>query len=179
MSGLADTKQRQVIGVADLRVATQSEVELITHALGSCLGITVHDPVAGVGGMLHVMLPQSSIDPEKAAKNPEMFVDTGIPRLFKECYRFGAKKERMVLKVAGGAAINTTEEAEDFFQIGKRNFVMLRKLLWKNGVLIEAQDVGGSQSRTMSMDVGTGIVTISSKGIRTTLEASGNSNGEG
>ncbi len=178
MSSAADMKQRLVIGVADLRIGTQPEVELITHALGSCLGITVHDPVAGVGGMLHVMLPQSSIDPEKAANNPEMFVDTGIPRLFKECYRFGAKKERMVLKVAGGAAINTTDESEDFFQIGKRNFVMLRKLLWKNGVLIEAQDVGGSMSRTMSMDVGSGVVTISSKGVRTTLEASCTNNGD-
>ncbi len=179
MSCVTDKKQRIVVGVADLRISTQAEVELITHALGSCLGIVVHDPVAGVGGMLHVMLPQSSIDPEKAANNPAMFVDTGIPSLFKECYRFGAKKERMILKVAGGAAINSCEESEDFFQIGKRNFVMLRKLLWKNGVLIEAQDVGGTKSRTMSMDVGSGIVTISSKGVRSTLDKSGASNGDG
>ncbi len=167
---LASTKkQRQVVGVADMRIATQAGVELITHALGSCLGITIYDPVAQVGGMLHVMLPQSSIDPEKAAKNPEMFVDTGIPRLFKECYRFGAKKERIILKVAGGASINSTEESEDYFQIGKRNFVMLRKLLWKNGVMIEAQDVGGTQSRTLSLEIGTGEVVISSQGKRTTL----------
>lgn len=160
---------RQVVGVADMRIATQPRVELITHALGSCLGIVVHDPVAGVGGMLHVMLPESSIAPEQAAENPEMFVDTGVPLLFKECYRFGAKKERMVLKVAGGAAIDAKAGEEDPFRVGKRNYVMLRKLLWKSGLLIEGQDVGGTVSRTLSLAVGEGVVTVSSQGRRVTL----------
>lgn len=151
------------VGVADMKISRCADDVLVTYALGSCLGITIHDPVAGVGGMLHVMLPQSSLDPEKAAANPYMFVDTGVPRLFKECYKVGAVKERLLVKVAGGASARETE-AEDQFQIGKRNFLMLRKLFWKNGVLIEGQDVGGHLPRTMSLTVATGAVLLRTNG---------------
>jgi chemotaxis protein CheD len=109
--------------------------------------------------MLHTMLPQSSIDPVKAADNPFMFVDTGVPELFRECYRLGGQKERLVVKVAGGACANGAEE-DDYFQIGKRNFVMFRKLLWKNGVLLSAHDIGGNHSRTLSLDIDSGDVLL-------------------
>ncbi len=137
--------------------------ELITYALGSCLGISVHDPVSCVGGLLHVMLPSSAIDPTKGAENPCMFVDTGLPKLFNDCYKAGAVKQRLVVKVAGGACVNGDSDS-DYFQIGKRNFVVLRQLLWKNGVLIKSHDVGGSCSRTMSLDVATGQVYVKSNG---------------
>lgn len=150
---------RIVVGVADMKLSKSEGDQLVTHALGSCLGITVHDPVAKVGGLLHVMLPLSSIDPAKAADNPSMFVDTGLPRLFLESYKLGAQKKRMILKVAGGARTHGSED-EDYFQIGKRNVVMMRKLLWKNGVLIKAEDVGGLVSRTMTLDVATGEVKL-------------------
>ncbi len=163
------TKRQVIIGVADMAVSDDANDLLVTHALGSCLGIMVHDPVAGVAGLLHVMLPLSKIDPIKAADNPAMFIDTGVPRLFKECYRLGAVKQRLMLKVAGGASLNTSPDGEDFFQIGKRNMIMLRKLLWKNGVIIENQDVGGSISRTVRFDVRTGEVQIASKGKSTPL----------
>jgi chemotaxis protein CheD len=161
------TANRVVVGIADLRVGRAGDV-LVTHALGSCLGVVVHDPVAGVGGMLHVMLPDSGINPEKAAEKPAMFMDTGVPRLFQECYRAGAAKDRMVLKVAGGAA-RAVGDAPDSFQIGKRNMVMLRKLLWKNGVLIRGQDVGGSVSRDLLYDVSSGRVEVRSAGQRREL----------
>ncbi len=150
---------RIVVGIADMKLSASRSDQLITHALGSCLGITVYDPVAGVGGMLHVMLPQSSIDAEKAAENPHMFVDTGVPRLFLESYKLGAQKARLVVKVAGGASTQGHPD-DDYFQIGKRNILMLRKLLWKNGVLIKAEDVGGTSSRTMTLDLNTGAVTL-------------------
>ena len=132
---------------------------IITYALGSCLGITAYDPVARVGGLVHVMLPLSSTNEAKAKKNPLMFVDTGVPELFKACYKAGAQKERIILKVAGGASRHE-KEADDQFQIGKRNFIALRKLLWKNNVLIRAADVGEHHSRTMLLDVETGHVTL-------------------
>ena len=133
---------------------------LITYALGSCLGITVYDPVAIVAGLLHVQLPTGTIDEEKMRLRPAMFVDSGVPLLFKACYRLGARKERMIVKVAGGAHAGTTD-AEDHFQIGKRNLVALRRLLWKNGVLIQAQETGGfGTSRTMLLDVASGNVTL-------------------
>lgn len=159
---------RHTVGVADMRVSADREDIIITHALGSCLGITIHDPVARVGGLLHVMLPQSSIDPDKATANACMFVDTGVPRLFLDSYKLGARKERLVVKVAGGAT-SRASDAEDYFQIGKRNIVMLRKILWKNGVLLDAEDVGGSASRTMTLDIGTGVVCLKVNGATSTL----------
>lgn len=154
----------KVVGVADMKVSSSTEERLITYALGSCLGIVVYDPVASVAGMLHVMLPTGTIDPAKAQEKPAMFVDSGIPLLFKECYKLGAKKERMQVKVAGGAHAGASEE-DDRFQIGKRNMIALRKLLWKNGVMIHANDTGGVQtSRTMWVDVATGDVTLKING---------------
>lgn len=159
---------KQIIGIADMKISTRPDDVLITYALGSCLGITVYDPVAKVGGMIHIMLPDSSVNPQKAAENPMMFVDTGVPQLFKECYKRGAKKERMVLMVAGGASLQNNEE-RDQFQIGKRNFLMLRKLLWKNNVLIKSCDVGENFSRTMAMDMATGEVTLKINNVETVL----------
>ena len=134
---------------------------LITYALGSCLGVTIYDPIVQVGGLLHVMLPESSIDLEKATVNPYMFVDTGVPRLFREAYKAGAQKDRLVVKVAGCASMHAEET--DRFQIGKRNELMLRKLLWKNGVMMEATDLGGQVARTMSLEIGSGVVVLRTK----------------
>jgi chemotaxis protein CheD len=159
---------QHIIGVADMKISTHPEDELITFALGSCLGVSVYDPVAHVGGLLHVMLPLSTIDPAKATENPCMFVDTGVPRLFLDCYKAGAKKRRLVVKVAGGASAYGGQE-DDHFQVGKRNFLMFRKLLLKNGVLLQAHDVGGNHSRTMTLDIGTGHVSLKTQGVTTTL----------
>lgn len=149
----------QIIGIADMKTSRSPDDVLITYALGSCLGIAIYDPVEKVGGMLHVMLPASAVSPAKALSNPLMFVDTGVPELFKACYKLGAKKERMVVKVAGGASLQDSGNG-DQFQIGKRNFISLRKLLWKNNVLIKSCDVGENYSRTMALDISTGEVTL-------------------
>ena len=158
-----------VVAMADVKLSNTAGERLLTYALGSCLGVVIHDPVARVAGLLHVMLPDSSIDRAKAERNPAMFVDTGVPLLFRESYRLGARKERIVVKVVGGAHAGATEEA-DQFQIGKRNLLMLRKLLWKNNVLLHAHDTGGLQtSRTVVVDVATGALTIRSQGAETQL----------
>jgi chemotaxis protein CheD len=151
------------VGVADMKISAEKGDLIITHALGSCLGVAVHDPMACVGGLLHVMLPLSTIDPVKADRNPSMFVDTGFPRLLIECFKAGAQKQRLEISVAGGANSRNREE-DDFFQIGKRNLIILRKLLWKNRLLMKSYDVGGSNSRTMSLEIGTGTVMIKSAG---------------
>lgn len=151
------------MGIADLAVTADPDETLITHALGSCLGITVYDPLARVGGLLHVMLPDSTIDPRKAGDRPMMFVDTGVPRLFRDAYALGAHKARLIVKVAGGATTKG-DPKDDYFRIGERNFVALRKLLWKNNVLIESYDVGGTHSRTLSISLQTGEVIVHSNG---------------
>ncbi|MEM9073553.1 MAG: chemotaxis protein CheD [Myxococcota bacterium] len=157
---------RRVVGIGEAAVSADTTDELITFALGSCLGISVFDPVAKVAGLLHVMLPSSAVNPEKAKKRPHMFVDTGVPLFFRQAYQLGATKERMVVKVAGGASVQGVVES---FRIGAQNFSLLRKLFWKNQVLIQRQDVGGSLPRTMSVHVASGTVTIQSRGATKTL----------
>ena len=156
----------QVVDIADFKVSASPGDVLVTYSLGSCIGVTIWDPKVQVGGMLHYMLPDSSLSPEKAETNPAMFADTGVPALFRAAYELGASKKNIVVKVAGGSQLL---DDNGTFNIGKRNYVMLRKIFWKNGVLIEAEDVGGSVSRTLRLAVGSGSVTLKSQGKETTL----------
>lgn len=152
------SRNRRVVGIADMAISSDPRDLIVTYALGSCLGVCVFDPVARVAGMLHLMLPQGSLSPEKAAQNPLMFADTGIPKLFLGSYALGAKKERMIVVVAGGASFNMNEDAD--LAIGQRNVAMLRKVLWKNGVILKKHELGGTEPRNMSLDVRSGEVTL-------------------
>ena len=154
----------RIVGVAEMAVSRDSRDVLVTHALGSCLGIAVHDPEARVGGLLHVMLPSSRSCPEKAAANPFMFVDTATPLFFRRVYEEGGEKGRLKVRVAGGAS--SRGEGEDLFAIGRRNIVMLRKLFWKNGIIVASQDVGGAAPRTLSLEIETGRTWLKSGGKR-------------
>lgn len=144
------------VGVADLIVVCQTAGRITTHALGSCIGVSIHDPVAGVAGMLHYMLP-SPTDPDRAEKNQAMFATTGIPALFRQAYDLGAVKERLVVCVAGGATLLHDGAG---FQIGRRNHTMLRKLFFKNNIVVAAEEVGGSDARTMRLELDTGRALI-------------------
>jgi len=150
-----------VVDIADLRVSRDPGVDLVTHSLGSCIAVAIWDPEARVGGMLHYMLPESSLSPDKAKVNPAMFADTGIPMLFRSTYGLGAEKKRLVVKVAGGSSLL---DDNGTFNIGKRNYAMLRKMFWNNGVLIDAEHVGGQLSRTLRLNVETGRTTIRIRG---------------
>jgi chemotaxis protein CheD len=143
-----------------MKVASQSGDVIVTHGLGSCLGITLYDPLAGIGGLLHVMMPAACANPEKAKANPCMFVDTALPAFFDALQTAGANVARCRLKVAGGAAVN----GNDHFEIGKRNYVTLKKVLWKCGTLIDSQDVGGAVARTLYLQIGTGRVWLNKAG---------------
>jgi len=156
---------KYVVAVGDMKIGQEVDT-IVTHALGSCLGLMVHDPIAKVGGLLHAMLPLSKINPDKAKTNPYMFVDTGVPTLFKALYEIGGQKSRMVIKAAGcGNPLGKNE----MFKIGERNYTVLKKLLWKNNILLEAEDVGGTISRTVYLDLGTGQTVISSGGKKAEL----------
>ncbi len=156
----------RVVDIADIKVTKDPRSTLITYSLGSCIGVAIWDPVNHVGGMLHYMLPESSISPDKAKANPAMFADTGIPTLFRSVYKIGAQKNNLVVKVAGGSHLL---DDNGMFNIGKRNYVTLRKLFWKNKIMIDAEQVGGSISRTIRLNVGTGRFTIHSRGQETEL----------
>lgn len=150
---MIEPKRQVVVGIADCRVTGDSAASIVTYALGSCIAVTIHDPVARVGGMLHLMLPESSLDPAKAQRNPYMFADTGIPLLFNKAYGEGADKKRLVVRVAGGAQVM---DEGGVFNIGKRNCLAVKKVLWQAGVMIRTESVGGRESRTVRLEMESG-----------------------
>lgn len=150
-----------VIGIGDCQISKQLDSTLVTYALGSCIAVIIHDPVAGIGGLLHFMLPESNLDPAKAQKNPFMFADTGIPLLFRNAYQLGADKKRLIVTVAGGAQMM---DAQGTFNIGKRNCLAMRKILWKAGVLVHAEHLAGEVSRTVRLEIGSGKVMLREAG---------------
>lgn len=150
-----------VVGVSDMKVSKNPESILFTHSIGSCIGIAIYDPMVRVGGLLHFMLPDSDIDPVKAKNKPCMFADTGIPLLFKSVYKLGGKKQRMKIIVVGGSQVNDRQE---FFNIGKRNYMAVRKMFWKNNIITSYQHVGGNSNRTIKMSVKDGHTWINVSG---------------
>jgi len=146
-----------IVGISDCKVTRDAESVLVTYALGSCIAVAMHDPVTKVSGLLHYMLPESSIDASKAQQNPWMFADTGIPRMMDALKAAGGDGKRMVVRLAGGAQVL---DSQGVFQIGKRNYLAARRILWKAGVLIAAEAVGGEVSRTTRLEVATGRLWV-------------------
>ncbi len=147
------------VGISDLKVSNDPGDDIKTHSLGSCVGVTMYDPAVSVGGMLHYQLPSAREHSEKAATNPYMFGDTGITELMKEVFERGADKRRLVVKLAGGSNV---ADKNGFFNIGKRNLIIAKKFLWKNGLLITGEDVGGETWRNLKLELGSGRVSIKS-----------------
>jgi chemotaxis protein CheD len=142
-----------VVGVADCRLSNDQDSSIITYALGSCMAVAIHDRVAGVGGLLHFMLPESQPGGAGNQRNPYMFADTGVPLLFRRAYELGAEKRRISVCLAGGSQMM---DENGVFNIGKRNYLAIRKILWKAGVLVQGEEIGGTGSRTVRLEVGTG-----------------------
>lgn len=151
---------KHVVAVGDMKIGKHGDL-LVTHALGSCLGLVVFDPQIRVGGMLHAMLPLSKINPEKGKANPAMFVDTGVPILLQAFFDIGGQRTRMTVKAVGcGAPLGGNE----LFKIGERNFSVLKKILSKNSIVLESEEIGGTAGRTVYFDISTGRTVVSSKG---------------
>jgi len=150
--------RRLVVGIGELAVSNEPEEVIVTHALGSCIAVCVFDPIASVAAMLHFLLPDSRINEERARAQPGAFADTGIPLLFQTAYRYGLDKRRAVVKLAGGA--EAADRAGTAFMTGRRNALAARNLLWRNGVMIRAADVGGADARTVHLSVHDGRVQI-------------------
>jgi len=148
-----------VVGVADCHVSDEPADVLVTYALGSCVGVAIYDPVARVGGLLHLMLPESSPNALESGKSPYMFADTGIPLLFRQAYQKGADKRRLRVSVAGGAQVI---DDNGVFKIGQRNCLAVRKILWKAGVMAHGEETGGVWSRTMRLEMSSGRVYLRS-----------------
>jgi chemotaxis protein CheD len=161
---LTGFEHKVVVGVGDMAVSNNPDLTLATYSLGSCLGVVIFDPVARVGGLLHAMLPDSNIDTAKAAARPGMFIDTGVPAMFRAAYQLRADKRRVRIYVIGGAQIM---DNSGFFNIGKRNCEALDNLLAEHQLMITAKEIGGLQNRTVFFRLNTGQVTLKMSGQQT------------
>ena len=159
---LQQASARLVVGIGELAVG-DCDGTIVTHALGSCIAVCIWDPETRIGGMLHFLLPESRINPDRAERQPAAFADTGIPLLFQTAYARGLLKSRAVVSLVGGAEISR-EAQEGLLNVGRRNTLAARNLLWRNGVLIRKEDVGGNRARTVSLSLGDGRVVVSAAG---------------
>ena len=150
-----------IVNISDARVSSDPNDELVTYSLGSCIGVALYDQATRIGAMLHYQLPSARMDSAKADKNPLMFADTGMKYLVDKMLALGVNKKRLQVKIAGGAQVMNDAKT---FQIGKRNHAAIRQILWKNGMFIDAEDVGGQNARNLSLQVADGIVQVKSQG---------------
>jgi chemotaxis protein CheD len=149
--------QRVVIGVGDLAVSNNTQVTLTTYALGSCVGIVAYDPATHAGGLLHIMLPDSSISKEKAVSHPAMFADTGLPLFLHELAGVKAERHRLRFFLAGGACVLS---GPDTFKIGERNAATVKAWLAGQGLRVHGADLAGTVNRTLHLDLSTGMLTV-------------------
>lgn len=148
------------VGIGDMKFA-RGDGQIITYALGSCIGITMYDPAIRLGGLLHIMLP-SRTDP----KDPKVFkyADSGIQEMIRKLSAFGMLKSRTIVKIAGGAKMFEIQGNSSFGNIGERNAAMVKKLLMEERMRITASDTGGSYARTMLINIANGDVIVRTAG---------------
>jgi chemotaxis protein CheD len=144
------------VGIGDLSVSG-GDKEIKTYALGSCVALVVWDAALKAGGMVHIALPESQINPEKARDKPGYFADTGLPMLFSELKKLGANRKSCWVKMIGGSSIL---DENNTFDIGRRNTLAVKKYLWKIGLPLTAEDCGGNISRTVSLTIPSGELVI-------------------
>lgn len=150
-----------VIGVCEGQVSRDPNSVLVTYALGSCIALMLHDPIAHVAAMAHYMLPDSTQSTPGSDLQPWKFADTAIPCLVRAILERGADKRCLKVFAAGGAQMM---DDNSIFNIGKRNCLALRKALWKLGLIAQAEDTGGTIVRTVRLEVASGRVSLQSPG---------------
>lgn len=144
------------VGIADMKLARQEGI-LITYALGSCIGISFYDPMIKLGALLHIMLPSKN-----GTNDSNVFktADSGIRETLRKMYAFGARRERIVCKIAGGAKMFEMKMTGGLGCIGERNIQMVKTVMAQEGLRISGEDTGANHARTMLVDVATGQVKI-------------------
>lgn len=145
------------VGMADYKVGRAPAV-VISYGLGSCIGVSLYDPQAKVGGLLHIMLPDSK--QSRSSENPAKFADTGLPLMLRDVLALGASRSRLVAKMAGGAQMFAFAKATDIMRVGDRNAEAVRDLLKSLNIRLLAEDTGSNYGRTVQIDLETGIYTV-------------------
>ena len=154
------------VGIGELAVSGNADDVLSTVALGSCVAVCLWEPMARIAGLLHFMLPDSSLNLSRAQLEPAVFADTGISMLFRAAYSLGAQKKWCKVRLVGGADIagRGNDAADGIFNVGRRNVLAARGVLWRNGILIEREAVGGTTPRTLTLNVLDGQITVKTDG---------------
>ncbi len=145
------------VGMADYKVG-QSPSTLISYGLGSCIGISLYDPQAKIGGLLHIMLPDST--QARPSDNPAKFADTGLPLMLDDVLKAGASKSRLVAKIAGGAQMFAFSNATDVMRVGTRNAEAAKRILGDMKIPLVSEDTGGTYGRTVSIDLNNGVYKV-------------------
>ena len=153
------------VGIADLNMAFSPD-KLITVGLGSCVGIAIYDKSAGIGGLAHIMLPDSS--QFNKITNQIKFADLAIPILVEDMIKKGAKLRNMNAKIAGGASMFNFSDKSIIMDIGSRNGIAVKNALKILTIPIVAEDIGGNKGRTLIFDTASGILSIRTVGMGTT-----------
>ncbi len=150
------------LGIGDYAVSNEADSVLKTY-LGSCVAVILLDPITRTVGMVHIALPDSSLDPSKKELLPGYFADSGIAVLFNKMkeYGFSEKSHKLIVKLVGGASVMSQC---DVFNIGLRNVEAAKSILKSMGLHISSEDVGEKYSRSVAIEVDTGKVTVSSPG---------------
>lgn len=144
-----------IIGIAEMKTAKSPDT-LTTLGLGSCIGLVLYDSVVKIGGMVHIMLPESRGSDVNKAK----YADTGIDELLSELVRSGAKRERLTAKLAGGANMFGTICNDNMLCVGERNIETCHELLQDRRIPITGEETGGSVGRTIEFSCDTGALMI-------------------
>ncbi len=149
---------RYDIGIGHIKATSKPGDEIKTYALGSCIAVIMYDKKEKIAGMIHIALPNSAVNPEKAQSLPGYFVNTGLPLLLTEFKKLGGDRKTTVIKIAGGSSIMDENKT---FDIGKRNAIAVKRFLWKQKLGVMKEDIGGNISRTVSINTDTGRVLLS------------------
>lgn len=150
------------VGIADMNV-TNGPNKLITVGLGSCIGITLYDKIKKNGGLLHIMLPDST--QFNNVTNPYKFADLGVPILLKKIEEMGSVKRNIVAKIAGGASMFNFSDKSMIMDIGNRNAIAVKQSLKDLGIPLVGEDTGGNKGRTVIFDTDNGVVQIRTVGL--------------
>jgi chemotaxis protein CheD len=155
----ADTGEIKVmVGLEEICVSSDPKVVLACLGLGSCIAISAYDPVARVGAMAHIVLPDSGGKDKAGA--PGKYANTGIPRMIEEMKEAGALKFRIIIKIAGGARIFGNVKEGSMLDIGFRNLAAVKQAFLDNNLNLRGENTGGAHGRSLLLHVSSGLTLV-------------------
>lgn len=147
------------VGMGEIKISKSPDAVIAAPGLGSCIGLAIYDPIIKLGGMAHIVLPDSS-SINKPGTLPGKYADLAIPEILDQMIKMGARKRNLIIKIAGGAQMFSFEKGGNVLNIGMRNAIAVKAMLSKEGLTIKANDTGGNKGRTVRLDISSGKVYV-------------------